>query len=77
VAHTNRILGNLTSLLQGAKIPPSVALSPQIKDNDSGEEDNSSTELGFIQNDKSLINLILLGMNETLTTESPRSSEIH
>lgn len=59
--NTNKILQSIQHLLSGGRMRPSVAF------NKFGSLANGEG----IYNDKSLLNLILLGMNETLRITNP------
>ena len=71
-ANTNKILQSIQHLLSGGRMRPSVAIN-QLGSFAQGNP--GGDPVGFY-NDKSLLNLILLGMNETLriTQSSPSAA---
>ena len=57
-SNTNKILNSIQHLLQGGRMRPSVAIQKFGQDNVE------------VYNDKSLVNLILLGLNVTKTSRA-------
>ena len=76
VANTNKIIDTLGSLFHAARIPPTNLIANGQVEGDEDENENGATAAfdetrsAVVENDKSMIDLILLGMNESKTTQS-------